>query len=85
MIAGMAHEKFGHVLLNCIGRLWALDQLAKETTLVITTKRGANQNEYPFVQPVLDVLNIKNPFVIAAQPTRFEQIYIPIDQFSKQY
>lgn len=83
--AGLILEQFGHVLLNTTGRLWALDSVPEDFTLIFTPKKRAARHLYPYVQPVLDLLQIKNPWLIIREPTKFEEIYTASDQFGERY
>ncbi|MDX8350074.1 glycosyltransferase 61 family protein [Cognatiyoonia sp. IB215446] len=83
--AGLTLREFGHTLINATGRLWALDSVPDDVTLIFTPKKRPSKHFYPFVQPVLDLLGIKNPWRIIREPTRFEEIYTASDQFGERY
>ena len=85
LFAGLATWQFGHVLLNSLGRLWALSQLPADTTLVFTGKRAASVARYPHIRSVLDTLGINNSLRVLTEPTRFDAIHTATDQFGERF
>lgn len=85
LFAGLVLEQFGHVLTNSIGRLWALEHLPDDLTLVFTPKRRAHEEFYPFIKPVLEMLGLQNRVRIIAEPTNFDAVYTACDLFGERY
>ncbi|HEY9037489.1 MAG TPA: glycosyltransferase 61 family protein [Roseovarius sp.] len=85
LFAGLVLEQFGHVLLNSLGRLWALEQLPKDTRLLFMPKRRAARKHYPHLRPVLDSLGIGNEFFLSKGPFAFEEVYLATDLFGERF
>lgn len=85
LFGGVVTDRFGHLHLNSLGRLWALDQLPPETTLLYTTRRPSHPEKFPHLQPMLDLLGIKNKVMIRRSPTRFECLYTAADLYGARY
>ncbi|MEH6836359.1 MULTISPECIES: glycosyltransferase 61 family protein [Falsihalocynthiibacter] len=85
LFAGLITEQFGHILLNSIGRLWALSNLPENTRIVFLPKRKSNRKLYPHIQPILDAFGIKNEFIISKGPFFFEEIYTSADLFGERF
>ena len=85
LFAGLVMEQFGHVLMNSLGRLWALQHLPADTTLVFVPKRKPAPRNYPHLRTVLDMLGVRNDFVITKGPMRLREVYTARDLFGERY
>ncbi|MFK7868272.1 MAG: glycosyltransferase 61 family protein [Roseobacter sp.] len=85
LFAGLALEQFGHVLINALGRLWALQDLPSETKLVYYPKRKAEIARYPHLLSVLRALGVQNDVILTNTPTRFDALYTATDLFGERY
>ena len=85
LFAGVVTDRFGHLHLNSLGRLWALEHLPKETKLLFTTRRPAKADSFPYLQPMLDVLGIKNEVVIRRSPVRMPELYTAPDLYGARH
>lgn len=86
LFAGIALPQFGHVLTSALGRLWALEEIDSNTTIVFTVKHfGTAASKHAFVTPVIRTLGIQNSIQILTHPTRFQSIYTAPDEFGERY
>lgn len=85
LFCGLVLEQFGHVLLNSLGRLWALDQLPPDTLLVFTPKRRQHAGDYPHLPAVLSMLGIENDFLVRSQAMRFTNLWTASDLFGERH
>ncbi|MEP3634223.1 MAG: glycosyltransferase family 61 protein [Shimia thalassica] len=85
LFAGLVLEQFGHVLMNSLGRLWALDKLPPDVTLVFVPKRRPAARNYPFLRMILDMFGISNDFIITKGPMHFKTLYTASDLFGERY
>jgi capsular polysaccharide biosynthesis protein len=85
LFAGLACEQFGHVILNSLGRLWALEHLPRETTLLFHARSRVLRRYYKFIRPLLNLLGINNPFVISRNPVRSKEFYTAAELFGERY
>lgn len=83
MFAGSADKQFGFVLLNSLGRLWALDRLPPNQTIVYADKFIKGYVIYDFVCQVLRSLGINNPILVLRAKTRFEDLHVPKELFGE--
>lgn len=83
MFAGSADKQFGFALLNSIGRLWALETLPPETTIVFAEKQIKQHIIYTCTTQILRSLGIKNPILVLRVETRFEELYVPKEIFGE--
>ncbi|WP_082152547.1 glycosyltransferase 61 family protein [Candidatus Rhodobacter oscarellae] len=83
MFAGSADKQFGFVLLNSLGRLWALDALPPETTIVYTHKTPNRFIVYQYVAMILRSLGIHNPILALRVKTHFETLHVPKEIFGE--
>lgn len=65
LFAGVADKQFGFCLLNSLGRLWALDQMPKDTTLVYLAKKQRMFENYAHLRTILRELGITNPMRVS--------------------
>jgi len=82
LFAGSTDKQFGFVLLNGLGRLWALDGLPENTTIVFGEK-FQNNLLYNFVPLILRSLGILNPIVVLRVSTWFEELHCPEEIFGE--
>lgn len=85
LFAGQTPPQFGHVLMNALGRLWALERLPAETRLYYVTKKPQRARYHPHLTGVLDLLGIKNELVVSRHNLRIEQAYCASDLFGEVY
>lgn len=85
LFAGLAPPQFGHVILNSLGRLWALDQLPKDTRLLYLPAHSADIKLYPHLQPVLELLGIQTPTYLHDKPIRYRELYTAPDLFGERH
>jgi hypothetical protein len=85
LFCGLVLEQFGHVLLNSLGRLWAIDALPKDVLLVFYPKRSDDVRRYPHLKTVLTLLGIQNDFVIVSSSYRFKNLWVASDIFGERY
>jgi hypothetical protein len=85
LFAGYAPFHFGRVILNSIGRLWALDHLPSETKLLYITKHWAKPDDYPSLKPVLNGLGIRNDLIVTREPLIIDQTYTATDLFGARF
>ena len=83
LFAGYAPDQFGHVPINALGRLWALDRLPPETTLIYITKHRLNLIRY--LRPMLDLLGVRNRMIIMAAPMVVERLFTATDLFGERH
>ena len=82
LFAGLAPVPFGHVILNSLGRLWALEHLPSETKLlyVLLNKQSTGA---PHLRPVLDLLGIENEVVFLNSARTCSRVFTAADLFSE--
>ncbi len=85
LFAGLVLEQFGHVLMNSLGRLWALEETPPNTKLLFVPKRRQSPAAYPHLRPILESLGINNDFVISRGPLRLPILYTASDIFGERY
>ncbi|MDJ0628597.1 MAG: glycosyltransferase 61 family protein [Rhodobacter sp.] len=88
LFAGQVSDQFGHVLLNSIGRLWALERLPDDTTLYYITKyqlprKKQLHRKHRHLQPVLDLFGIRNKVLITRHSLQIDQAYLASDLFGE--
>ena len=83
LFAGYAPDQFGHVLINALGRLWALDTLPQDTTLIYVTNHRLNLLTH--MRPVLDLLGVRHPIFVMSAPTVVGRLFTATDLFSERY
>ena len=83
MFAGSVDKQFGFALLNSIGRLWALDMLPPETTIIFGEKQIKQRVIYKHVSQILRSLGIKNPILVLRTKTIFESLHVPKEIFGE--
>ncbi|CUI76611.1 glycosyltransferase family 61 protein [Cognatishimia activa] len=75
LFAGVARDQFGHVILNCLGRLWALDELPKDTKLVFWNSAKRPNQQFPFIRPFLDLLGVENDIEVRFENATYSELY----------
>lgn len=85
LFAGLSPPQFGHVILNALGRLWALDQLPSDTQLLFLPWRHANMRHSPHLTPLMALLGITTPPLIIDGPRRYTQLYTATDLFGERF
>ena len=83
LFAGLAPRPFGQVLLNSIGRLWALDRLPPETRLLFVTDGWALPKNYPFLRNVLRLFGVTNEIVVSRESIRLDRAHLAEDRFGE--
>lgn len=83
LFAGSVDKQFGFVLLNALGRLWALQDLPPETVIVYAAKPQAKPPGYGVVPLILRALGLANPVIITEQALRFETLYTAEERFGE--
>lgn len=85
LFAGLAAKQFGHVILNSLGRLWALEHLPPETQVMFLPMRRARLTFYPALTPMLRLAGVRQKPLLHRGPTRYRQIYTATDLFGERY
>lgn len=83
LFAGSVDKQFGFILLNSLGRLWALEGLPAETTVVFAAKPINQRIGYATVGHVLRGLGLSNPILIVETATSFEDLYLAEERFGE--
>lgn len=83
MFGGSADKQFGFVLLNSIGRLWALDKLPPNTAIVFGSKTIKQRVIFDYVSYVLRSFGLNNSIMVVDAKTRFENLYVPREHFGE--
>jgi capsular polysaccharide biosynthesis protein len=83
LFAGSVDKQFGFVLLNALGRLWALDHLPAETVIVYAAKPQAKPPGYGVVGAVLRALGLTQSVLITQGPLRLEQLHSAQERFGE--
>lgn len=85
LFAGLAPHQFGHVILNSLGRLWALQYLPEGTALLYFPQHQARMARYPSLRPVLELLSISNRLLLHSESTRYHSLYSAEDNFGERH
>lgn len=85
LFAGLAAKQFGHVILNSMGRLWALESLTPETRLMYLPMRRARLKFYPALKPMLKLMGVRSKPILHDGPTRYRAIHTATDLFGERY
>lgn len=83
LFAGSVDKQFGFVLLNALGRLWALEGLAPETVIVFAAKPLARTPGYAVVPAILRGLGLSNPVLVTEGALRFETLHTAEERFGE--
>lgn len=83
LFAGSVDDQYGFVLLNSLGRLYALDQLAPETTLIFAAKPMHGPNPLKILPSILRSMSINNPLLITDSAMFFEELYTTPEIFGE--
>jgi len=84
LFAGSVDKQFGFVLLNSLGRLWALEQLPPETVVLFGAKPVASAASYKFVHTILRALGLPNPILILHEGNVvFDRLHIAEELFGE--
>ncbi|NEX47484.1 glycosyltransferase family 61 protein [Rhodobacter sp. ETT8] len=83
LFAGSVDKQFGFVLLNALGRLWALEGLPEQTLIVYAAKPQARAPDYRVVPAVLRGLGLRNPVMVTEGALRFEQLHCAEERFGE--
>ena len=83
LFAGSVDKQFGFVLLNALGRLWALEALPPQTLIVYAAKPQAKPPSYAVVGAVLRALGLAQPVLITQGPLRLEQVHTAEERFGE--
>lgn len=83
LFAGSVDKQFGFVLLNSLGRLWALEDLPPETSVVFAAKPISQRVTYGVLGHVLRGLGLRNPIFIVETATAFEDLYLAEERFGE--
>jgi hypothetical protein len=85
LFAGLAPPQFGHVILNSLGRLWALDHLPRGVNLLYLPRRRPNISHYPHLLPILGLLGVDAHPILHRGPTRYRALYTATDLFGERH
>lgn len=85
LFAGLMLEQFGHVLLNSLGRLWALESLPPDTQILFIPKRSINPQKYKHASNILKWLGFSGEFLLARDATEFDALYTCPDIFGERF
>ncbi|MFO8127358.1 glycosyltransferase 61 family protein [Yoonia sp.] len=85
LFAGLAPQQFGHVILNSIGRLWAVQHTPSDTALLFLPRNQARLAYYPYLKPILEMLGLKNRVLLHEQPMRYSTLYTAQDLFGERH
>ncbi|WP_417733641.1 glycosyltransferase family 61 protein [Roseovarius sp.] len=80
LYAGVGRHHFGHFLLECISRLWALDHgAAPFDGIIITPMQGRDIAAVirRRLGPLLDILGQGLPVHLAAEPVQVDELVVP--------
>lgn len=83
LFAGSVDKQFGFVLLNALGRLWALEGLPPETVIVYAAKPLSRTPGYAVVPAILRGLGLSNPVVVTEGAVRFETLHTAEERFGE--
>ncbi|PJF07890.1 hypothetical protein CUR21_16890 [Pseudorhodobacter sp. MZDSW-24AT] len=83
LFAGSVDKQFGFVLLNALGRLWALEEVPPETLLVFAAKPQARAPGYAVLPAVLRGLGLSHPVLVTEGALRFERLYTAAERFGE--
>lgn len=85
LFAGGVPQQFGHVILNSLGRLWALDKLPEATALLYLPRRFANISSYPYLVPLLELLGVQTQVFLHQRTTLYRCLYTAKDLFGERH
>jgi hypothetical protein len=85
LFAGAADFQFGFVLLNSLGRLWALDRLPPETTVFYATKQLNGPNPVKVLPTIVRSLGLQNPIMISDHAAYFDELITVPEIFGEIY
>lgn len=85
LFGGIGVRQFGHALINCTGRLWALDHLPRDTAVVFIAKHKPVPRIYPHIPNVMRWLGYDNPVVLTHGPLRLAQAWTAGEVFGERY
>ncbi len=83
LFAGIADKQFGFVLLNAMGRLWALEDLPPETVILFAAKPISGQPGYGFVPVLMRALGLPNPVMITHGNVICEALHTAEERFGE--
>lgn len=83
LFAGIADKQFGFILLNAIGRLWALEHLPPETVILLAAKPVAAPPGYGFVPVLMRALGLTNPVMITRGDVICEELHTAEERFGE--
>lgn len=83
LFAGSSDKQFGFVLLNALGRLWALDELPADATLVYAARPMARRVDHAILGRVLRSLGIRETILVAETPLWFESLSLAEERFGE--
>jgi len=75
IFAGYLVNHYGHFLVESINRAWYLKKFPNKKIIWITGSKEAKFNLWQ--EEILDILNIKNKYVLVSQPTKIETLIVP--------
>lgn len=83
LFAGSADFHFGFILLNALGRLYALGDLPENTTLFFAVKPMNGPNPIRVLPQLLRSMGIQNPLVISEFATYFDELITVPEHFGE--
>lgn len=83
LFAGSVDKQFGFILLNSLGRLWALDDLPPNTTILYAAKPQARAPDYKNLPAILHSLGIHNPVLVTESDLSVDELYAVAEVFGE--
>lgn len=83
LFGGSVDKQFGFVLLNTLGRLWALEHLPAETLVVFAAKPQAQPPDFSGVPRLLRSLGLHNSVVVADGTLHFDALHTAPEWFGE--
>lgn len=83
LFAGPMWNHFGHVLVDCLHRIWPLTEAPSAFdglvfSNVVNLRPGATIAIPPFVPQLLEMMGIPSiPIILVDEPTSFDELFIP--------
>lgn len=83
LFAGSVDKQFGFILLNSLGRLWALDSLPEDVALVYAAKPQARAASFAVLPAILRSLGLTNRVLVTETAMHFEALYTAEERFGE--
>lgn len=85
LFAGSVDKQFGFILLNALGRLWALEHLPPETTLVYAAKPQARPPSFAVLPAILASLGLSHRILVTETAMSFDALYTAEERFGEVF